>query len=60
MLVLMRKPNESIVIESDIIVTVVEVRGDRVKLGVTAPRDKAVHREEIWTTIQQQKQEAAR
>ena len=47
MLVLSRKVDESIVINSDIIVTVIEIRGDKVRLGINAPRDVPIHREEI-------------
>lgn len=48
MLVLTRKSNQSIVIGGDIIVTVLEVRGDQIRLGITAPRDVDVHRQEVW------------
>ena len=48
MLVLTRKSNQSIVIGDDVIVTVLEVRGDQIRLGITAPRDVQVHREEVW------------
>lgn len=48
MLVLTRKSNQSIVIGDDIVVTVLEVRGDQIRLGISAPRDVAVHREEVW------------
>lgn len=48
MLVLTRKSNQSIVIGDDIIVTVLEVRGDQIRLGITAPRDVEVHRQEVW------------
>jgi carbon storage regulator len=51
MLVLSRKKNESIVINNDVIITVVEVRGDKVRLGIVAPKDVAVHREEIYEAI---------
>lgn len=51
MLVLSRKKNESIVINNDIVITVVEVRGDKVRLGIVAPRDVAVHREEVYEAI---------
>jgi carbon storage regulator len=46
-LVLTRRANQSIVIGADIVVTVLEVRGDQVRLGIEAPRSVAVHREEI-------------
>jgi carbon storage regulator len=51
MLVLSRKKNESIVIHSDIVITVVEIRGDKVRLGIVAPKDVPVHREEVYEAI---------
>jgi len=51
MLVLSRKKNETIVIRDDIVVTVVEIRGDRVRLGIEAPREVAVHRREVYEAI---------
>jgi carbon storage regulator len=48
MLVLTRKSNQSIVIGDDIVITVLEVRGDQIRIGITAPRDVQVHREEVW------------
>jgi carbon storage regulator len=48
MLVLSRKKNESIIIRDDIVVTVVEVRGDRVRLGIDAPKEVTVHRREVY------------
>ncbi len=51
MLVLSRKKNESIVIGENIIVTVVEVRGDKVRLGVDAPKGVSVHRQEVYEAI---------
>ncbi len=53
MLVLSRKTNESIVIDDRISVVVVEIRGDKVRLGIEAPKDVAVHRKEIYDAIQQ-------
>jgi len=50
-LVLSRKKNESIVIGENIIVVVVEVRGDKVRLGIDAPRDVTVHRREVYDAI---------
>ena len=60
MLVLSRKKNESIVINNDITVTVVEIRGDKVRLGVEAPKEIPVHRNEVYEAIRrnQQKPEA--
>ncbi len=51
MLVLSRKPNQSIIISSDIVITVIEVRGDQVRLGIKAPRSVTVHREEVAAEI---------
>lgn len=55
MLVLSRKKNETIVINNDIIITVVEIRGDKVRLGIVAPKDVPVHREEVYEAIHGQK-----
>lgn len=52
MLVLSRKRNESIVINDQIVVTVIEVRGDKVRLGIQAPRDVPIHRSEVMAAIQ--------
>jgi carbon storage regulator len=52
MLVLTRKKNESIVINDNITVVVVEIRGDKVRLGVEAPKDVPVHRREVYDAIQ--------
>ncbi len=51
MLVLSRKKNESIVINNDITITVVEIRGDKVRLGIVAPKDVPVHRQEVFDAI---------
>lgn len=51
MLVLSRKPNQSIVISSDIVVTVIEVKGDQVRLGIKAPRDVTIYRDEVAAEI---------
>lgn len=59
MLVLTRKVNESIMIGDEVKVTVVEVKGDQVKLGITAPRHIAVHREEVYEEIQRENRLAA-
>ena len=59
MLVLTRKINESIMIGDEVKVTVVEVKGDQVKLGISAPRQIAVHREEIYLEIQRENKLAA-
>src|SRR5437764_8065069 len=59
MLVLSRKKNESIVINNDITVTVVEIRGDKVRLGIVAPKEVPVHRQEVYDAIHGQEKEAA-
>ncbi len=51
MLVLTRRANQSIVIGDGITVTVLEIRGDQVRLGIDAPREIAVHREEVWREL---------
>lgn len=52
MLVLSRKKNESIVINDTVTVVVVEIRGDKVRLGIDAPKDVSVHRKEVYDAIQ--------
>ncbi len=52
MLVLSRKKNESIIINDNITVTVIEIRGDKVRLGIEAPKDVTVHRREVYEAIQ--------
>lgn len=51
MLVLSRKKNESIHIGNDIVITVVEIRGDKVRLGIVAPLEVPVHRQEVYEAI---------
>ena len=60
MLVLSRKLGEKIVIGHDITITVLEVRGDNVKLGVDAPSSVTIHREEIYRDILQANQQAVK
>ena len=64
MLVLSRKKNESIIINNDITIVVVEIRGDKVRLGVEAPKEVPVHRREVYEAIKrsqaaQENQDAA-
>lgn len=59
MLVLTRKRDESIIIGDNIKITVVDVRGDQVKIGIDAPRSISVHREEIYNEIQKENRRAA-
>lgn len=51
MLVLSRKKNESIVINDNVVITIVDVRGDKVRIGIQAPRDVSVHRQEVLDAI---------
>lgn len=51
MLVLSRKKNESIYINDNIKITIVDIRGDKVRLGISAPKDISVHREEVYEAI---------
>lgn len=51
MLVLSRNKNERIVINDNIVITVVDIRGDKVRLGFEAPRDIPIHRMEVYNTI---------
>jgi carbon storage regulator len=59
MLVLSRKKNESIVINNEITIVVVEIRGDKVRLGVEAPREVPVHRREVFDAIQRNQEDPA-
>jgi carbon storage regulator len=60
MLVLSRQRDESIIIGDNIVITVVDVRGDKVRLGIDAPREVSVHRREIYEAIQRENQQAAK
>lgn len=59
MLILSRKKNESIVINDDITIVVVEIRGDKVRLGVEAPKEVPVHRREVYEAILRSVNESA-
>ncbi len=59
MLVLSRSEGESVMIGSDIVVTVLEVRGDVVRIGIDAPREVKVHREEVFRALEEANREAA-
>lgn len=56
-LVLSRKKNETIVVGDELRITILDIRGDKIRIGVDAPRDVSVHREEVYNAIQR---EAAR
>lgn len=59
MLILARRLNEQIVIGDDIRISVVDIRGDQVKLGIEAPRSVKVYRQEVYDAIQAENREAA-
>ena len=54
MLVLSRKKNESIVINNNVTITVIEIRGDKVRLGIEAPKEVPVHRKEVFDAIRRE------
>lgn len=59
MLILTRRSGESVMVGDDIVITVFEVRGDAVRIGIKAPRSVAVHREEVYLELQATNQQAA-
>jgi carbon storage regulator len=59
MLVLTRRSQQSIMIGKDVVITILEVRGDQVRIGVSAPRDVEVHREEVFLELQEANRSAA-
>jgi len=59
MLVLSRHRDESIMIGDDVVVTIVDIRGDKVRLGINAPQHIPVHRQEVYDAIQRENQKAA-
>lgn len=60
MLVLSRHRDESIMIGDEIVVTIVDIRGDKVRLGIDAPQDIPVHRQEVYDAIQRENRKAMR
>ena len=58
MLALSRKKNESIIINNNVEVTILEVKGDQVKIGITAPKEVPVYRKEVYAQIQEANKEA--
>lgn len=59
MLVLTRKKNESIVIGDNIEITVVDIQGDQVRIGINAPKNVSIHRKEVYLEIQSENKKAA-
>lgn len=60
MLVLSRQRDESIIIGDDIVITVVDIRGDKVRLGIDAPTEIPVHRQEVYEAIQRENAQGSR
>ena len=60
MLALSRKPGESIVIGNDIEITILEVKGEQVKVGIKAPQSVAIYRKELFEQIQESNREASK
>ncbi len=59
MLVLSRHRDESIMIGDDVVVTIVDIRGDKVRLGIEAPNDIPVHRQEVYEAIKRENRKAS-
>lgn len=59
MLVLSRHRDESIMIGDDVVITIVDIRGDKVRLGIDAPQDIPVHRQEVYDAIKRENQRAS-
>lgn len=60
MLALSRKKDEAIIINDDIEITIIEVKGEQVKLGITAPKSVPIYRKEVYVQIQEANKEAAK
>lgn len=59
MLILTRHVGENVIVGDDIVISVIEVRGDAVRIGIEAPRSLSVHREEVWLELQRANAQAA-
>lgn len=59
MLILSRKKDESIIIDERIQVSIVDIKGDQVKIGISAPKDVKIYRQEVYEAIQKENREAA-
>lgn len=57
MLILTRRPNESIVINDDIYLTILGIKGNQVRIGITAPREVKIYREEVYNSIKLKKEQ---
>jgi carbon storage regulator len=59
MLTITRRPGEKIMIGDDVVIEIVEVTGTTVRVGITAPRERLIYREELWERVKRENQEAA-
>jgi carbon storage regulator len=59
MLTITRKPGERVMIGDDVVIEIVEVTGSTVRVGITAPREKLIYREELWERVRQENEAAA-
>lgn len=59
MLALSRKKNEALIINNNVEITILEIKGEQVKLGISAPKDVPIYRKEVYTQIQNANKEAA-
>lgn len=59
MLVLSRQRDESIIIADNIVITIVDIRGDKVRLGIEAPKEIPVHRQEVYDAIQRENEQGS-
>lgn len=59
MLALTRKKGESLIINNNIEITILEIRGDQIKIGVNAPKEVPIYRKEVYTQIQQENKKSA-
>jgi len=59
-LIITRRPGEKVVLGDDVVITVMEVSGQTVRLGIDAPKELPIYREEIWAAVKQENEAAAR
>jgi carbon storage regulator len=59
MLALSRKKGEAIIFNNDIEVTILDIKGEQIKIGITAPKDVSIYRKEVYLQIQEENKEAA-
>ncbi len=59
MLILTRRVGENVIVGDDIVISIIEVRGDAVRVGIQAPKSLSVHREEVWLELRRENAQAA-